>query len=167
MPQNNLKLRLATLRHGMLDYLRPSPPPQSHVFAAAIRAHFTLKRGELAAQAAQWVADAESVAEFDASLVRAAAEAQAAVDDAVRAAEAAGPGPSPGAAAGGGAGGDVDMHEAGGGAGRQGPGAMGGAVDVRSYPNIGHVGLLLALARPFRGRAPVLRDVAAFVRARE
>ncbi|WP_210359454.1 alpha/beta hydrolase [Sphingomonas beigongshangi] len=45
--------------------------------------------------------------------------------------------------------------------------AGGVAVDVRSYPNIGHVGLLLALARPFRGRAPVLRDVAAFVRARE
>jgi acetyl esterase/lipase len=37
-------------------------------------------------------------------------------------------------------------------------------VDLRAYPRIGHVGLVLAFARPFRGRAPVLRDVAAFVR---
>lgn len=38
------------------------------------------------------------------------------------------------------------------------------SADLRSYPKTGHVGLLLALARPFRGRAPVLRDVATFVR---
>lgn len=43
--------------------------------------------------------------------------------------------------------------------------AGGVPVTLRSYPGIGHVGLLLALARPFRGRAPVLQDVAAFVRA--
>lgn len=43
-----------------------------------------------------------------------------------------------------------------------------GGVPVRvvAYPKIGHVGLLLALARPFRGRAPVLRDVTAFIRER-
>ncbi|USI74858.1 alpha/beta hydrolase [Sphingomonas morindae] len=34
----------------------------------------------------------------------------------------------------------------------------------RAYPGLGHVGILTALARPFRGRAPVLTDVAAFVR---
>lgn len=37
------------------------------------------------------------------------------------------------------------------------------SADLRSYPKTGHVGLLLALARPFRGKAPVLRDVATFV----
>ena len=30
------------------------------------------------------------------------------------------------------------------------------------YPGVGHVGLVTALARPFRGKAPVLRDVAEF-----
>ncbi|MFS0771175.1 alpha/beta hydrolase [Sphingomonas sp. 1P08PE] len=42
--------------------------------------------------------------------------------------------------------------------------AGGVAVDVRAYRKLGHVGILLALARPFRGRAPVLEDVAMFVR---
>lgn len=41
-----------------------------------------------------------------------------------------------------------------------------GGVDaeLRSYPKLGHVGVLLALARPFRGKAPALRDVSEFVR---
>lgn len=38
------------------------------------------------------------------------------------------------------------------------------SVDLRSYPKTGHVGLLLALARPFRGKASVLQDVANFAR---
>lgn len=42
--------------------------------------------------------------------------------------------------------------------------ANGVRVDFRSYPKMGHVGLLLALSRPFRGRAPVLHDVAGFIR---
>ncbi len=42
--------------------------------------------------------------------------------------------------------------------------AGGVVVEQRAYPGLGHVGILLALARPFRGRAPVLDDVAAFVR---
>jgi acetyl esterase/lipase len=33
---------------------------------------------------------------------------------------------------------------------------------VKLYPEIGHVGIVTALARPFRGKAPVLEDVAAF-----
>ena len=37
------------------------------------------------------------------------------------------------------------------------------AVDERAYAKLGHIGILLALARPFRGRAPVLDDVAGFV----
>ncbi|MBB6503664.1 acetyl esterase/lipase [Sphingomonas endophytica] len=42
--------------------------------------------------------------------------------------------------------------------------AGGVPVSLRAYPKLGHVGILLALARPFRGRAPVLVDVSAFVR---
>jgi len=33
---------------------------------------------------------------------------------------------------------------------------------VKLYPELGHVGIVTALARPFRGRAPVLDDIAAF-----
>ena len=44
--------------------------------------------------------------------------------------------------------------------------AGGVAVEQRSYRELGHVGILLALARPFRHRAPVLEDAAAFIRAR-
>ncbi|WP_230480676.1 alpha/beta hydrolase [Sphingomonas sp. Leaf21] len=42
--------------------------------------------------------------------------------------------------------------------------AGGVSVDVRAYPKLGHVGILLSLARPFRGRAPVLDDVSSFIR---
>ena len=40
--------------------------------------------------------------------------------------------------------------------------AAGVAAEVRIYPRLGHVGMVTALARPFRGRAPVLADMAAF-----
>ena len=40
--------------------------------------------------------------------------------------------------------------------------AAGAEVVVRTYPGVGHVGILLALSRPLRGKAPVLDDVAAF-----
>jgi hypothetical protein len=33
---------------------------------------------------------------------------------------------------------------------------------VKRYPGIGHIGILTAIARPFRGKAPVVDDVAAF-----
>ncbi len=42
--------------------------------------------------------------------------------------------------------------------------AGGVAVDQRAHRKLGHVGIVLALARPFRGRAPVLDDVSAFIR---
>ncbi len=42
--------------------------------------------------------------------------------------------------------------------------AGGAAADTRAYPKLGHVGIVLALARPFRGRAPVLDDISTFVR---
>jgi acetyl esterase/lipase len=42
--------------------------------------------------------------------------------------------------------------------------ATGGEVETKTYPNVTHVGIMLALSRPFRGRAPVLNDVTAFAR---
>ncbi len=39
----------------------------------------------------------------------------------------------------------------------------GGPVQDRIYPGIGHIGLITAFAPLFQGRAPVLRDVAAFL----
>jgi acetyl esterase/lipase len=35
---------------------------------------------------------------------------------------------------------------------------------VKLYPKVGHIGIVTALARPFRGRAPVLEDSVAFAR---
>lgn len=43
--------------------------------------------------------------------------------------------------------------------------ASAGVVCERVYPRLGHVGVLLSLARPFRRLAPTLEDVAAFVQA--
>jgi acetyl esterase/lipase len=43
---------------------------------------------------------------------------------------------------------------------------VGRPVTVRTYPGIGHVGILLALSRPLRGQAPVLDDVIAYFKAR-
>jgi acetyl esterase/lipase len=40
--------------------------------------------------------------------------------------------------------------------------AAGGDVRLKLYPGLGHVGILIALAIPFRRQAPVLADVAAF-----
>lgn len=42
--------------------------------------------------------------------------------------------------------------------------AAGVPVETRIYDEVGHVGVLTALSRPLRSRAPVLRDVAAFAR---
>ena len=36
--------------------------------------------------------------------------------------------------------------------------------EVRTYEGVGHVGILTALAKPLRGKAPVLRDIADFAR---
>jgi acetyl esterase/lipase len=36
------------------------------------------------------------------------------------------------------------------------------AAEVKLYPGIGHIGILTAVAKPFRGKAPVVDDVAAF-----
>jgi acetyl esterase/lipase len=38
-------------------------------------------------------------------------------------------------------------------------------VTLIDYPGVGHTGLVLAISRPFRWRAPVLDDIASFVRA--
>lgn len=42
--------------------------------------------------------------------------------------------------------------------------AAGGEAELILYPGIGHTGPVKALARPFRSHAPVLRDIAAFLR---
>ena len=42
----------------------------------------------------------------------------------------------------------------------------GGDADLRVYPDLGHIGIVLALAAGQRGRAPVLDDLAAFVESR-
>lgn len=42
--------------------------------------------------------------------------------------------------------------------------AAGVSVERRRYPGVGHVGLVTAIAKPFRGRAPVLDDMIAFAR---
>jgi acetyl esterase/lipase len=41
--------------------------------------------------------------------------------------------------------------------------AAGKIVELREYPDLSHVGTLLALSKPFRGRAPVLHDVLKFM----
>ncbi|WP_298200434.1 alpha/beta hydrolase [Novosphingobium sp.] len=40
--------------------------------------------------------------------------------------------------------------------------AVGTSATLRRYPAVGHVGILTAIAQPWRGRAPVLDDVATF-----
>jgi acetyl esterase/lipase len=42
--------------------------------------------------------------------------------------------------------------------------AAGVAVELKLYPDVGHVGLATAIAQPFRRRAPVLGDMIAFAR---
>jgi len=42
--------------------------------------------------------------------------------------------------------------------------AAGGAAAAHLYPDVGHVALIAALAAPFRWRAAVLEDIAAFIR---
>ena len=42
--------------------------------------------------------------------------------------------------------------------------AAGVDVERKRYPKVGHVGLITAVALPFRGRAPVLDDLVAFAR---
>jgi acetyl esterase/lipase len=37
--------------------------------------------------------------------------------------------------------------------------------EVKTYPGLGHIGILTALARPLRGKAPVLRDLGTFARS--
>ncbi len=40
--------------------------------------------------------------------------------------------------------------------------AAGGIVERKTYPALGHVGLITSIAKPLRGKAPVLDDMAAF-----
>jgi acetyl esterase/lipase len=45
--------------------------------------------------------------------------------------------------------------------------AAGGPVTDRIYPGIGHVGVIIAIAPLFRGKAPVLHDALDFMRQHE
>ncbi len=40
---------------------------------------------------------------------------------------------------------------------------LGGRAEVKIYPQIGHIGILLGLSKPFRGKAPVLADASNFL----
>jgi len=40
---------------------------------------------------------------------------------------------------------------------------LGGRAEVKIYPEIGHIGILLGLSKPFRGKAPVLADASNFL----
>jgi acetyl esterase/lipase len=42
--------------------------------------------------------------------------------------------------------------------------SAGGEAHTKLYPGLGHVGILTSIARPFRGKAPVLDDIARFSR---
>ena len=42
--------------------------------------------------------------------------------------------------------------------------AAGAEVEVKTYPGIGHPGILLALGKSFRGNAPALDDIVRFAR---
>jgi acetyl esterase/lipase len=42
---------------------------------------------------------------------------------------------------------------------------LGGKVTLKTYSNIGHVDIIMALARPFYGKAPVMEDVIQFLNA--
>ena len=42
---------------------------------------------------------------------------------------------------------------------------LGGRAEVRIYPDIGHIGILLALSKPFRGKARALTDASNFLLA--
>ncbi len=43
--------------------------------------------------------------------------------------------------------------------------AAGGPVELKIYPEVGHIGIITSFAPLFEGRAPVLADVLAFIRA--
>lgn len=41
--------------------------------------------------------------------------------------------------------------------------ANGASATVRTYPGVGHIGIVVALSKPFRGKAPVLADTTTFL----
>ena len=42
----------------------------------------------------------------------------------------------------------------------------GDVVELKAYPGLNHIDMVTALSKPFRGKAPVLDDMVAFLHAR-
>ena len=40
----------------------------------------------------------------------------------------------------------------------------GDTVELKAYPGLDHIAILLTLSKPFRGKAPVLEDMTAFLK---
>jgi len=45
--------------------------------------------------------------------------------------------------------------------------ALGGKQQLKIYPNVGHSDIIMAVARPFRGKASVIHDVTTFITTHE
>jgi acetyl esterase/lipase len=45
--------------------------------------------------------------------------------------------------------------------------ALGGKQQLKSYPDVGHSDIIMAVARPFRNKASVIHDVTTFIKAHE
>jgi dipeptidyl aminopeptidase/acylaminoacyl peptidase len=43
--------------------------------------------------------------------------------------------------------------------------ALGGQQQLKIYPDVGHADIIMAVARPFRTKAPVVADVVNFIKA--
>jgi hypothetical protein len=65
--KHNCAIRLANMRHGMLDVLKGKAPKG---FERAAKAHFFYKKDEIKALAAAWMCEAEACAVYEAYLVR-------------------------------------------------------------------------------------------------
>jgi hypothetical protein len=94
--KHNALLRLATVRHAMVGYIRRAPAG----FGVCVAAHFFYKRAELGRQMVVWLAEAADMAAYEMELMRNSHRAR----EAYEAAAAADPAPPPPAPKGKGAG---------------------------------------------------------------
>lgn len=92
--KHNALLRLATVRHAMVGYIRRAPAG----FGVCVAAHFYYKRAELGRQMAVWLAEAADMAAYEMELMRNAQRAREAYEAAAAATD---PAPAPAAPKGG------------------------------------------------------------------